>query len=355
LLGTIQKILVIKLRYIGDVLLTTPVLSNVRINFPKVKLDVLVNSGTEEVLSYNRDIDSVLLVERGSLIWQYAFIKALRRTGYDLVIDLTDSDRSAIISFLTNSPVRVGYNSENRWRGWLYTHVVPANCNNMHIVDYQLEALHFLKLLVKTKELRLLVAPPDDSFVKDLVHEYKLDDGRPVILMHPGARWWFKSWPVENFARLADALQQKLNCHVVLSGSQFDQGIIGEIQALMRSKVISLAGITTIIQLAALLKYCTLYVGNDNGVMHVAAAMRTPVVAFFGLTNPLLWGPLGSGHRVFYKKIDCSPCWPKGCVRGDQSCMRQITVEEVFIAVQKMLLIGKKSGKTIQGRVNKCG
>jgi heptosyltransferase-3 len=339
----INRILVNKLRYIGDVLLTTPVLKNLRLNFPDAELDIMVNSGTEEVLKHNRDINKILFVERGSFIRQFAFIRELRLMKYDLVIDLTDSDRSAILSYLSGVPIRVGYNNENRWRGRCYTKIVQANRDKMHIVDYQLEALRLLDIPIKNSEFVLPFGQEDEIFADKIIDEYKLNDGRPIVLIHPGARWWFKSWPPEYFAKLADTINQSLECHVILAGSQADQEVVTNIQNMMTTKAVSLVGKATILQLAALLKRCRLFIGNDNGVMHVAAAVGTPVVAFFGLTNPALWGPRGAGHIVFYKGIDCSNCFTNGCIRGDQSCMRMITVEEVLNAVRGFIL-----GKTIQ-------
>jgi len=330
MLGDVRRILVIKLRYIGDVLLTTPVLQNLRLNFPEARLDILVNVGTDEVLRHNRDINEVIFVERDSLIQQLVFIRELRKMKYDLIIDVTDSDRSAIITYLSGAPIRVGYNSENRWRGRCYTQIVQADRDKMHMVDYQLEAMHLLNIPIKSSELVLPLSQEDEVFSDKIIDEYKLDDGGPIILVHPGARWWFKSWPPEYFAKLADMLQGDFKCHVLLAGSDSDQDVVNKIQSLMSTKAVSLAGRTTILQLAALLKRCQLYIGNDNGIMHAAAAVGTPVIAFFGLTNPLTWGPRASGHTVFYKGIDCSPCFPNGCVRGDQSCMRMITVEEVI-------------------------
>lgn len=337
MLGNINRSLIIKLRYIGDVLLTTPVLKNLRLTYPDGRLDILVNSGTQEVLRQNPDVNTTLLVERGSLIRQLRFIRDLRRVKYDLVIDFTDSDRSAIISYLNGSPIRLGYNSEHRWRGRCYTHVVPAERNKMHMVDYQLEALHLLSIPIKSSELVFPLSEEDEACAVKILAQSRLNDGRSMVLVHPGARWSSKSWPSEYFAKLADAIQQNLECHVILAGSLLDQDVVSRIQNLMNTKAVSLVGKTTLHQLAALLKHCRLFVGNDNGIMHVAAAVGTTVVALFGLTNPLLWGPRGSGHKVFYKGIDCSPCFPKGCIRGDQSCMRMITVEEVFMAVQDML------------------
>jgi heptosyltransferase-3 len=335
--GDIHKILIVKLRYIGDVLLTTPVLKNLRLSYPNARLDILVNEGTDEVLKHNRDISTIIYIERGSLIRQLGFVQKLRGHQYDLVVDLTDSDRSAILSLLTGAPVRVGYNSEDRWRGKCYTQVVPADRNGMHTVDYQLEALRLLGIPVKSSELVLPLSKEDESSADRIVNEYKLNDGRPIVLIHPGARWWFKSWPPEYFAKLADAIQQNFECHVIFAGGASDEDTINKIQNLMAIKTISFAGKITVLQLAALVKRCRLFIGNDNGIMHVASAIGIPVIAFFGLTNPLQWGPRGSGHAIFYKGIDCRPCFPDGCIRGDQSCMRIITVEEVMKAVIKIL------------------
>ena len=337
MLGDIYKILVIKLRYIGDVLLTTPVLKNLRLNDANVRLDIMVNKGTDEVLKHNRDINTIIHVERNSLVRQIGFVRSLRGEKYDLVIDLTDSDRSAILSFMSGAPTRVGYNSEKRWRGRCYTHVVPVDRDKMHTVDYQLEALRMLGIQIKSSELVLPLSQEDHAFADRIMDEYKLNDGRPIVLIHPGARWWFKSWPLECFSKLADGIKQNLNCHLIFAGGSADQDIVNKIQKSMTTKAISLIGKTTILQLAALLKLCRLFIGNDNGIMHVAAAAGTPVIAFFGLTDPLLWGPRGTGHVVFYKGIDCSPCFPDGCVRGDQSCMRLIMISEVLDAVKNIL------------------
>src|SRR5204863_9349409 len=161
-----------------------------------------------------------------------------------------------------------------------------------------LEALRILSIPVKSSELVLPLGQEDRAFTDRIIDEYKLNDGRPIILIHPGARWWFKSWPLEYFSKLADAIQQDLKCHVIFAGSPSDQDVVNKIKNLMSAKVVSLVGKTTILQLAALLKHCRLFIGNDNGIMHVASAVGTPVIAFFGLTDPLIWGPRGSGHTV---------------------------------------------------------
>src|SRR5207247_6765555 len=141
-----ERILVIKLRYVGDVLLATPVLSRLRENFPKAQLEILVNPGTDDVVRDHPALDEVLVLERGDLARQWRFVRELRRRRFDLVIDLTDGDRSAFLSWLSRAPVRLGYNSEGRWRGVLYTQVVDADRFAMHTVRYHLKALEALGL-----------------------------------------------------------------------------------------------------------------------------------------------------------------------------------------------------------------
>src|SRR2546426_8555718 len=141
-----ERILVIKLRYVGDVLLATPVLSRLRESFPKAHLAMLVNPGTDDVVRDHPALDEVLVLERGNLARQWRFVRDIRRRRFDLVIDLTDADRSALLSWLSRSPMRLGYNSEGRWRGLLYTQVVDADRFRMHTVRYHLKAVDALGL-----------------------------------------------------------------------------------------------------------------------------------------------------------------------------------------------------------------
>src|SRR5947209_13439576 len=142
-----ERILVIELRYVGDVLLATPVLSRLRASFPKAHLAMLVNPGTDDVVRDHPALDEVLVLERGNLARQWRFVQDLRRQRFDLVIDLTDADRSAVLSWLSGAPIRLGYNSEGRWRGLLYTQVVAADRFAMHTVPYHLKPMEALGLV----------------------------------------------------------------------------------------------------------------------------------------------------------------------------------------------------------------
>src|SRR5207249_3228 len=337
-----KNILVIKLRYIGDVLLATPVLRALRDRFPDAGLTMVVNRGTEDILKWNPDVNEVLVVDRGAPGAQFRFLGELRRRRFDCVIDLTDGDRSAILARLSGALVRVGFNEEHRWRGLLYTSVVSTGQQVVHRIERDLEALRPLGIEPKVGPLVLRTSSQDDeegvALLREIGPEESSTDGaRPLVMMHPGARYWFKAWPAERFAELADRLTDACGCRVLVGGDAHDKPVAEAIQARARSAPTVLAGRTTLLQLAAILKRCALFVGNDNGPMHMAAALGVPVVALFGPSDPLVWGPRGRRLEVLYKGLDCRRCFHPTCYRGEESCMKLITVDEVFAAAEHCL------------------
>jgi heptosyltransferase-3 len=333
-----QRILVVKLRYIGDVLLSTPVVASLRAAFPRAEISMLVNAGTEAMVADNPHLDEVVLVERrASPLRQLGFVRRLRARRVDLVIDLTDGDRAAILSRATGAPVRVGFNREALWRGRLYTHVVRVPAEPTPVVRQHLLALETLGIPAVDSRPRLWVRPSADAGAAGAVAAVGIEPGERFVAVHPGARWWFKGWPAERFARVIDHLQDKVGVKVVLLGAEQDRA--GEHAILSRTEtpVRSLVGRLGLLELAALLRRAALFVGNDNGAMHIAAAMGTRVVGLFGPADPRVWGPAGEGHVALHRGVDCRPCFPGGCRRGEQNCMRLIQVDEVIPLVERML------------------
>jgi len=332
-----ERILVIKLRYVGDVILSTPVLSRLRGAWPKARITMLVNRGTEGVLQGHPDVDEVLVNER-SFINSIRLVGTLRSREFDAVIDLTDGDRSAILARATGAKVRIGYNSEARWRGWLYTTVILADRFKMHTVPYHLAVTDELGLTGPLLSPSLIVGEGPVITAEKLIREIGIDPNQPFVCLHPGARWWFKSWPAERFAALADLIQQETHTPALFLGSNQDKAIVSQIAGSMRTVHRNLAGRTGLQELAGVLKRASLMISNDNGPMHMAAAMRVPIVGLFGPTDPLIWGPWGEGHRTFYKGLDCRACFHPDCFRGEQNCMKLISLEEVWEAVRERLM-----------------
>jgi predicted lipopolysaccharide heptosyltransferase III len=336
-----QNILIIKLRYIGDVLLATPVLHALRERFPDAHIAAAVNRGTEDILKWNPDLNEVLVVERSGLAAQLRFLGEIRRRRFDCVIDLTDGDRAAILARFSSAPVRIGLNEEHRWRGLLYTAVARLEPSVPHRIERDLETVRSLGIQPKAGLPVLRTSAQDDEAAARLLDEIAgepLSNGmQPLIMFQPGARYWFKAWPVERFADLANRLAERGDCRILIGGHAQERAMADDIAARTRAKPVVLAGRTTVLQYAAILKRCALFVGNDNGPMHMAAALSVPVVALFGPSNPAEWGPRGERVEVLYKGLDCRRCFHPTCTRGEESCMKQITVDEVFGRIRRFL------------------
>ena len=340
-MGEMKNILVIKLRYLGDVLLSTPVLQSLRERFPAASLSMAVNAGTEPVVKWNPCLDDVIVVDRGGMAAQMKLLGTLRRRGFDCVIDLTDGDRSAILTWATRAKVRIGMNEEHRWRGLAYTIIARPRPGSRHRLEQQLDTLRTLDIDPIATPPVLRLSEDDERAASELLKtiegESAAASSRRLVMLQPGARYWFKAWPPERFAELADRLASRLDCRVLIGGDPQELELAERIRTQARSTPTVVAGRTTILQHAGLLNRCALFVGNDNGPMHMAAALGTPVVGLFGPSNPAEWGPRGAPSEVLYKGLDCRRCFHPTCERGEQSCMRMISVEEVFVAAERLL------------------
>jgi len=334
---SVKGILVIKLRYLGDVVLSTPVLPLLRKHFPEAKMTFLVNPGTAAVLQHNPYLDEVWVLPRKPWWQQLRFIQHVRNAKFDAVIDLTDGDRSAFLSWATGAPVRLGYNRDRRWRGKFYSQVLPSAYGSMHMVEYHQQALAGLGINEPVGEpevyIRSEVRQQDEEELSDLSAT-----GQPLVLLHPTARYVFKAWPLERFAAVAEWLSGQ-GIRVALIGSQREILIGQQIINLTKHKPVNLMGKTRLSQLTALMKRSHLLIGNDGGPMHMAAAVGCPVLGLFGPTDPAVWGPRGSKVKVIYKGVNCEKCFYPGCSRGEESCMHQISVEEVCQSAQSMLQV----------------
>jgi predicted lipopolysaccharide heptosyltransferase III len=329
-------ILVIKLRYLGDVLLATPALEALKGAYRSARVIMVVNGGTESILAGNPHVDEILPLNRGSIAAQWRFLTDLRRRRADLAIDLTDADRSAFLTWISRAPVRIGFNDEGRFRGRCYTTVVQGK-PGLHRIERDLAALLPLNIAAAEKTPRLWLTEDDERSAEQLLNRLGLHDQESFVTLQPGARYWFKAWPPERFAALTDLLSSEYGCRVVLGGSTDEHALVQEIIKQSKSRPIGMAGLADVRTFAAVLKRARLFVGNDSGAMHIAAAVGTPVVALFGPSNPGEWGPRGTASEVLYKGLDCRVCFHPTCDRGEQSCMKLISVEAVFSSIRRLM------------------
>ena len=340
-----NNLLIIKLRYIGDVLLATPTLRAIKEARPDVLVTMMVNRGTEGVLSGNPDIDEILVLDKGSLAAQWRLIVELRRRRFDTVIDLTDGDRSAFLSWISGASVRIGFNDEHRRRGICYSAIVPPQPGLRHRIERDLAALKPLGVPASEQQPKLWLTEEDEAGADQLLDRLGIRRERALIILQPGARYWFKAWPAERFAELADRLTSEYPCQVLIGGSKDEEALAQRIHEAATSRPVSIAGRTTLKQFAAIAKRAVLFVGNDSGAMHLAAAVGTPMVALFGPSNPDEWGPRGGRMKVLYKGLDCRACFHPTCERGELNCMKQLSVEAVYTAASQLLASGVPQAK----------
>ena len=334
---TMRNVLVIKLRYIGDVLLATQTARAIKATRPDVRVTMLVNRGTEDVLYGNPNVDEVIILDKKSLAAQFRLITGLRRRRFDTVIDLTDGDRGAFLSWISGAPVRIGFNDQHRWRGRFYTQVVQHAPGTQHRIDRDLEALKSMSIHAGSKDLQLWLTPADVDSADQLLDQLGVARSQSIVILQPGARYWFKAWPPERFAELSDRLTFQYGCQVLIGGSSQERELAQKIRQLAKSNPIIMAGHTTVKQFAAIAKNSTLFVGNDSGAMHIASAVGTPVVALFGPSSPREWGPCRGPVEVLYKGLDCRSHCPTTCRKGEENCMRLIATDEVVAAAQRLL------------------
>lgn len=344
-LENIHSILVVKFKRIGDVLLTTPLFRNLRIHFPSARICATVLENTVPMLSDNPDIDTIFPIDRNTGIWrQLRYIFALRREKFDLVIDLSDGDRGAIVSFLTGSPRRLGYRMKTKkliGRELLFTDLMDNRDKFEHAVTYHLEPLRRLGIPVKNDRMRLHWSHETDDTVSGVLRNSGIEPGDPFVVVHPTSYWFFKCWLPERNAAVIDFLWERFRIAVIVTGSivPVEMEFVRKMLAEVHSPVIDLAGKLNLKQLAALIRRAVLFFGVDTAPMHMAAAVGTPVVALFGPSLDHVWKPWGDGHVVIRMGLPCQPCDRLVCEGSPRSrCMDMIEVDSVARTLEAKLL-----------------
>ena len=340
-----SRLLIIRRRYIGDLVLLGPLLRNLRLHWPAGAITVLVDEGYADILALTPDVDRVLQIPRrppGRLRREIALLRDLRSARFTHVFDLDTNDRTAFLTRLTGAPFRASFApDQHRWRrGLAYTHlpvVTPAEYYAESIIDHYLRLLPLAGVSVATRECHLEPRPEDLQRAAAL-----LPDRRgPRLLLHPGSRSRYRIWPLDRFARVADRLQTEAGAQVLLIGGPAEQALVEGIRASARTPLVVLPPSVDLCTFAACVRQVDLLLCHDSGPMHIAAAVGTPVVALFGSQSQIVWAPPGAGHRVLQAPLPCTGClWPRECdpTNGYRNyCVRRIGEDEVFSAMGAIL------------------
>lgn len=328
-----ERILVLRMSGVGDVLWTTPLLSNLRAAYPAAQIDYLVRDFCAPVLFNNPDVDRLVVFTKGRLPDQVSFLKQLRASRYDLTIDLVGTPRTAIQSLATGAASRIGF--DFGYRRLFYNHVLDARAANYgHEVEFNLSVLEYLGAPAHKRELVFNLTPEERQYRRDCYREMGLE-GREVVGLIPTGGWPCKRWPVESYVEVAQALASSRERRIlVFWGSRAEEAEASLIaQACPQARAIPP---TSLRQMAALLSDCRLIIGNDSGPLHIVTALKVPVLSFYGPTVPRSQGPWGQPRAVLQAPgLGCLGCNRTQC--PDPRCMTGITASRVIEEAQRLL------------------
>ncbi len=347
----IQRILLVRLRRIGDVLLMVPAIRAFRQQFPNAFIAVLVNAGTESVLFGNPLLDEILIFnpQWKKLPWpqrirrEWAFLRQVRERRFDLAINFTEGDRGAFLCLASGAWLKVGVlrkDSSFWWKRIFFDQLFDLSTVRGHVIEQLLEIPRRLGIKIQDKKLEIFFSLEDEAQINQLLKNVRIKELDRLVHIHPTSYWFFKCWRDEGVAEVIDALQERNRWRVVLTSGPDQRELekVTKILKLCRTQPINLAGQLTLPQMAALSRRCHLFIGIDTAPMHIAAAVGTPVVALFGPSGEISWGPWGEGHIIIKKDMPCRPCGKDGCGGSKKSqCLEAITAAEVLEAAWSIL------------------
>lgn len=347
-----NRLLIIRPDHLGDMLLTTPAIRAIKEERPALSIHVLCGAWCAELLANFDEIDQVLTLPfpgfgrgaaAGANAYQLALQSArkLRRIGYDSALIMRpDHWWGALLAKLAGIRQRIGYDLP----GVAPFLTAAQRLARQHVVEQNLRLAEAFtsKAMTGAPQLDLPIRAQDSEYIEAQLADLGMPVGAPIICIHPGSGAASKIWRAEKWAAVADKLAQETDAAIIFTGTAGEQAIIGEIDANMKASASSLAGRTSIGQLAALYRRALLVMGPDSGAMHIGSAVHRPTVALFGPADPIEFAPWGDRrrHAVATSPIACRPCrildW-----RADNPdfhpCVRDITAEQVLAAARRVL------------------
>lgn len=327
--------------WIGDIVMATPVLEELRKNYPHAKITAMCLAHHTPLIKNDPHIDEIYSFHRPSgwihRIDHTEVIDSLRNGSYDLGILLTNTFSSAWCFWRGRVKQRIGF--ADRFRSFLLTKAVPfpKNRYKQHIVKTYKELLEPLGILPSDSKPRLYLTEKEIQMAKEQLSKLNISEKNVIIGISPGAAYGTaKCWPPERFKEVARKLLENPLIYVIFFGDPTNVPMINEICKGLPERVLNFAGKTTIRELMAFIKVCSAFMANDSGPMHIAYALNVPVLALFGSTSEKISGPLSTNSRVINKHVECSPCFKRKCPI-DFSCMTKIEVEEVYNELMNMI------------------
>ena len=330
----INKILVIRVDGIGDLLNSTPAIALLKENYPSAEITVLARPLNAPVLIDNPDVDRILTFDRAGkhreIAAQLRFYRDLRRERFQLVVAMQTAMWSHLVAFFSGAPYRLG-RYQKRFRSTL-THALHGKYpkGETHEVDRNLALVRLICQGEGKRELIFRLSPDEIATAKTHLASWGIGADTFLIGIHPGGSSFDKRWPEKQYAELADRLSREHNATILLLNGPEEAELVENIQDAMQSRAIRYAP-ETIRELGALLSCCDLVVCNDSGPMHLAAALDVPMVAIFGPTDHVAWHPLSENASIVRRDMPCWPCSAHKCKIGWE-CTKKLPIEPVWNA-----------------------
>lgn len=335
----IHKILIRGTNWIGDAVMTLPAVASIRATYPKAHIALLAKPWVADVYKLFSDVDEIIVYERkfDNAAGVFRLAQRLKEKKFDLAILLQNAIEAAIIAVAAGIPLRAGYDSDAR--GLLLTHRVrrTREIKKIHQTGYYLEMVKALGCVPVGREVHVetKINPAEGQHILRKFLPEGTD--KKLIGIAPGATYGpAKKWFPERFAAVADALSGKFSTQIMILGGKSDGETAREVLKQSRSKLINLAGQTTLLEAIYLISQCRLFISNDSGLMHIAGALNIPTVAIFGSTNPVTTSPVGNQSVIVREEVPCSPCLKKTCPTNFR-CMGMISVEDVLRVAWNLL------------------
>ena len=374
-----RKILIRSTNWIGDAVMTTPAVHSIRKNFPDAEITLLAVPWVADVFAASPDVDSIYIYDKkdkyaGKVKGPLTLAKDLRKHSFDVAILLQNAFEAALIAKLAGIPVRAGFRRDGR--GLLLSHgvTISRETRAKHQVHYYQDMLRGLGLSTGQDHLRLPVSQELSLWAREMICAMKYqtapstpdlqkdadalgirrlncggEKGKavPVIGFNPGAAFGpAKRWPTEKFGQLAALIAHHhgdSGCVILVFGTEADRAAAEEIRQFgvrTPNHVLDLTGRTSLQQAIALIKTCDVFVSNDSGLMHVAAALHTPTIAIFGSTDHIATGPYSDNAVILRREMECSPCLQSHCPKEHLKCLESILAVDVYEEITKILLAG---------------
>lgn len=337
----VRRVLIVRLRSIGDTVLATPSLHALRRFLPEAEIDILLEEWVAPLLDGFEEVDRILTVERGNLQSRARVARQLRSRRYDVAFNLHGGTTATILTRASGARHRIGYKSY-RYSA-LHNHAAPPAAElwgkpATHSVEQQLALLGWTGVPVTDlPPTRLAVTQTASDAISEKLRAEGIEEHAPLALIHPAAAFETKQWAAANFARVAEELTaRRMRIVAVAAPSEAET-----INAMRENSSAPVKAFTTLSlpEVTALCARARLFVGNDSGIAHMASAVQTPSVVIFGSSNVAHWRPWANPFsEVVREEMPCQPCPGYTCAEFDEpECIRRVSVERVISAIERVL------------------